>query len=218
MQTGFSKATPSILRETRDGTRDPAAEAKDRDETTWEKELYKLFVQQNARIQAALEPVIPDERKKAASDPMGVLDDDFWANEEEIFYAVIVKLMTDAALTAIEIETAALEASFSISADWTLANAEAAAWARVHSAELVTGITRTTARNVGEMVATWIETPVSTMGQLFDSLSKSYALSADRARNIGVTEVTNSYAEGVELAHIEGGIPGTVYKPTAHPN
>lgn len=218
MRSGFLKAQPSILRETRDGKRDPAAEAKDQDETTWEKELYKLFVQQNARIQAALEPAIPDERKKAAGDPASVLDDDFWANEEELFYAVIVTLMTDAAQSGLAIETGVLESSFSISADWTLASAEAAAWAREHSAELVAGMTKTTARSVGEMIATWIETPGSTMGQLFDSLSKSYALSENRARNIGVTEVTNSYSEGRELAYADGGIPTAVYKPTAHVN
>ena len=84
--------------------------------------------------------------------------------------------------------------------------------------ELVGGITQTTARSIGETVAAWIETPGSTAGQLFETLRQSYAFSTGRARNIGVTEVTNSYAEGAELAYTDGGIPPTVYKPTAHPN
>jgi hypothetical protein len=146
------------------------------------------------------------------------LDEAFWTAEAALFSAEIIPLLTQAAQDAIAIEAAVLEASFGISLDWTLANAEAAAWARVHGGQLIKGITETTARSVGETVATWIETPGSTVGDLFDTLQKKYAFSESRARSIGVTEVTNSYAEGSELAYIESGIPATVYKPTAHPN
>jgi hypothetical protein len=197
--------------------RDPAAEEKDRAEAEWERELFKLFQGQVTRIEAELEPAIPDERK-AAQEPTDILDEDFWANEEALFLSVIVPLLTAAAQNSIATETAILESSFDISMDWTLANAEAAAWARQHGGELVTAIMETTARSVGETVATWIETPGSTVGELFETLRQSYTFSQSRSHNIGVTEVTNAYAEGHELAYIESGIPIAVFKPTAHPN
>lgn len=212
MPPGF-KASPSILRETRGGERDPASASKDRAEVKWEKELYKLFTGQVVRIQEALEPDSTEEEQTAS-----VLDKAFWATEAALFSTEITRLLTEAAQDAVAIEAAVLEASFGISIDWTLANAEAAAWARTYGAQLVKGITKTTARSVGETVATWIETPGSTVGELFDTLRSAYAFSESRARNIGVTEVTNSYAEGSELAYVESGIPATVYKPTAHPN
>lgn len=126
--------------------------------------------------------------------------------------------MTAGALRAIEIEAEILESSFQISVDWTLANSEAVAWARSHGGQLITQITDTTRRNVNEVVATWIETPESTVGQLFETLRTSYGFSEARARNIGVTETTNAYSEGRELAYVESGIPSAIFKPTAHPN
>jgi len=214
LRPGF-KASPSILRETRGGDLDPAGDEKDQAEAQWYQELYKLFQDQVTRIQAELEPAIPESRKAVPGD---VLDEDFWANEAALFLPTFIALLTAGAQDAVATEADILASSFDISLDWTLANSEAAAWARQHAAELVDGITKTTARSVGETVATWIETEGSTVGQLFDTLRQSYTFSDSRSRNIGVTEVTNAYAEGREMAYTEGGIPAAVFKPTAHPN
>ncbi len=207
------KQSRSIRRVTRGGDRDPAADEKDQAEAQWQAALYKLLRGQIARIQVAIEANPPE--RKAKNNPLGP---EFWRNEQEIFRPAVTELMTQAAQDAIGTEAAILEDSFGISADWTLANAEAAAWARKESARLVRGITRTTRRSIGQTVGAWIETPGSTVGQLFETLQRSYTFSARRAQTIGVTEVTNAYSEGRELAYIEAGIPEAVFKPTAHPN
>lgn len=167
------------------------------------------------RVKAKLAPGIPKSRK-AIDDLPDRLDDDFWDDEEEILLGITLPLLSRQVASSIDIEGAALSVKFGIEADWTLANAHAIEWARKHGGWLVSRVSRTTKRDIGRVVATWIETPGATMGDLFETLAQRFSFSSVRAEMIGVTEVTTSYAEGRAQTYREAGIPVAIYKPPAH--
>lgn len=192
MQPGFVKRL--VIRETADGLRDPVGAEKDAAEAEWQRALLQFFREQIGRIEEKIKPGIPRDRRAASV--VERLGADFWGDEETLLLAIAAELQRQGVLGGLEVTTGIFEAELGIALDWTLANAEAVEWARAHAGELVKGITGTTRNGVGRILSSWLETPGSTMGDLFGELESAYAFSPARARAIGVTEVTASYAEG----------------------
>lgn len=148
--------------------------------------------------------------------PNDKLTKEFWDEEAALLLAILLPALKSSASNSVLISAAELRANFGISADWTDATSAAAEWARRHSAELVSGITRTTKRALQRSIASWLETPGATMGDLYRELEQLYAFSPSRARAIAVSETTDAYAEGNQQAYIEAGIPPMAYQPKAH--
>lgn len=201
MQPGFHLCGEGCTHSKAFDAADPGGYVKDLAEAAWRQAFVTYFYEQSERVKARLEPGIPKSRK--AIDDLGErLDAAFWAAEEVAALAILVPLMADLAAQAVAAQAAALEAATGVVIDWTATYADAAGWARAHAGELIGGILENTQKAVGEIVATWIETPGATMGDLFAALGPDslFAFSESRAQMIAVTEVTSAYAEGGAIA------------------
>lgn len=88
----------------------------------------------------------------------------------------------------------AFTAAMNFELDWTLANTEAARWAREHCGELIKGITDTDRQSIAGEVATWVEAQ-ETYSDLVKRVSTVIA-DPRRADLIAATEGTNAYASG----------------------
>jgi len=86
-----------------------------------------------------------------------------------------------------------LTAETGITFDAAVISEEALGWARQYNYELVTGLTDTTRKLVSQSVATFVETPGMTRGDLEKLLAPAFG--ENRASMIGVTEVTRAYSE-----------------------
>ena len=184
--------------------KDPSGAAKDAAEREWETALLKYWREQRERIEKKLAPGIPKSRK-AIGDLPKRLDADFWHNEDEELLALFLPLLSEAAVDGagtLEVQVEGL----GLMLDWTLPNAEAVEWARRYAGELIKGINSTTRGSVKRALSLWLDTPGSTMGDLFrqigiiEEIPGKFVFSAARAQMIGVTEVTRAYFEGNQAA------------------
>ena len=216
MRPAFAKARGSIIRETADGRRDPDADEKDRAEVGWEQALLQFWGEQRRRIKERLERGIPQDRK-ADPDVGDWLDDAFWDEEYALMLAFALPLLKEAATQAAQTAAAYLEAEFGIAFDWTLASSAAVDWAAVHAGELITGINGTTQQAVARSVSSWLDTPGSTMGDLFSEIESLYAFGRSRAEMVAVTETTAAYGAGRQASYDQAGIPPQAYWEPAHP-
>lgn len=80
--------------------------------------------------------------------------------------------------------------------DYTMIDAPALEFAKKYSYELIKGIDKTTRDIVSKAIATFIETPGFTIGDLMSALP----FGPVRAQMIAITEVTRAYASGQLLA------------------
>lgn len=190
--------TGKPIRETADGLKDPSGAAKDTAEREWEAALLKYWNEQRERIKKKLTPGIPKSRK-AIGDLPKRLDANFWRNENEELLALFLPLLSKAAVDGAGTLEAQTE-SLGLMLDWTLPNAEAVEWARRYSGKLIKGINSTTQEGVKRVLSLWLDTPGSTMGDLFGTLDGMFAFGQSRAQMIGVTEVTRAYFEGNQAA------------------
>ena len=189
------------IRETADGLKDPSGAAKDAAEREWTEALLQYWQGQQGqleRIKKRLAPGIPKGRK-ALGDLPKRLDADFWRNENEELMALFLPLLSEAAVDGAGTLEAEVE-GLGLMLDWTLPNAEAVEWARRYSGELIKGINTVTKEGVRRSLAAWLDTPGSTMGDLFGTLDGMFAFGQSRAQMIGVTEVTRAYFEGNQAA------------------
>ena len=204
MQPGFKTLTITDsqtgrpIRETRDGSKDPAGVAKDTAEREWTTALLQYWREQLERIEKRLAPGIPKSRK-AIGDLPKRLDAGFWAGENEELLAILLPLLRAEAVGGAAVLEAQTE-SLGLMLDWTLPNAEAVEWARRYSGKLIKDINTTTREGVRRTLSTWLDTPGSTMGDLFGTLDGMFAFGQSRAQMIGVTEVTRAYFEGNQAA------------------
>lgn len=139
-----------------------------------------------------------------------ILPPGFWDEEKDNLLAVILPYMHRMAMAGVEIGERKLEQLAGISFDNTLVHAEAARWARQLTDNLLLRLETTSERAVGEILATWIETPGSTIGELKEQLAPVVAGNQRRADNIGVTETTRAYSQGELLTYREAGLPAVV--------
>ncbi|MFH1184112.1 MAG: phage minor head protein, partial [Chloroflexota bacterium] len=126
--------------------------------------------------------------------------DDFWDDEESELLAILMPRIVKGAQVAGAATITAMELNYALGIDWTQPSAAAVAWARRHAGDLVKGITDTTKGALHETLAAWLDTPGSTMGDLFGQLQEHYAFSEARAQAVAITEITRSYAEGEAAA------------------
>lgn len=188
----FAKA----VRETAEGDQDPNAAAKDRAEARIGLDMRRFFKAQLARI-----------IKKLGKRPdINRLTFEFWRKEREALGAVlqphIDRMAEQGALTAYDTNPVtggggAKQTQIEIAFDWALIAEEAASWAAMYGAELITGIGSTTQRIVAKKVANWLRTPGLTIGDLTKSLLPWF--DETRAQMIAVTETTKAYAEGERI-------------------
>lgn len=73
-------------------------------------------------------------------------------------------------------------------------------WAGEHAGKLVKGIVETTRKKVAAATQTFIDTPGMTQGQLIELVDIDSLFGYSRAKNIAMTEVTNAYMQGAEIA------------------
>lgn len=130
---------------------------------------------------------------------------------------MLLPLFATAVADGVGILAATVEIEFGIAVDWTLANASAVRWARKHAAKLVKDIDKSTKEAMRQTISAWLDTPGSTMGDLFSTLDEMFAFGQSRAQMIGVTEITNSYEAGHEAGYEAAGFPSVAYGPVAHP-
>lgn len=145
------------------------------------------------------------------------LNAQFWQLERENLLAVLLPVIQDAAIAAVLAEAARLPVGFEF--DSTLANAEAAQWARQHTDELLAQLGTTTERGVGAVVANWIEGG-GTLADLESALRPildGADPERDRADLVGTTEATRAFAHGDNLVYQAAGLPALGFNPPGHP-
>lgn len=190
MQPPFQKQTPGErIRESISGEVDPAGPEKDSLEAQMLRALEGFFHGQRVRVQEALEPRIPADRKGIQ------LPLPFWTEEAKKLLSILLPLLQVGAEGGVGVHQG-IVAALGLEIDWTLPFTEAARWAREYGAELVKGITETTRGRVREVVANWIEAPDVTLPDLWNSLMQDPGFARNRAKLIATTETTRAYAEG----------------------
>jgi len=132
---------------------------------------------------------------------------DFWTAEDAVMRSELLGPLVSVLVRAVE--SAAIE----MGVDWTEINADALAWAREYTYDLITGLNETTLRNVREAVAAWIETG-GELGELEALLEPVFG--ANRAQMIAITEVTRVFSEANNLVFQAAGLPEAIFRPPAH--
>lgn len=146
-----------------------------------------------------------------------MLPSDFWPTERDKLAAVIRPRLTTLALGGAFEGIQRLQ-GLGIFLDDDLVNADAIAWARQYTDDLLNKLGTTSQRLVGDIIGNWAETPGATMGDLERALLPVLDNNQVRAWRVAVTETTRAYAQGNNIAHQRAGIPPAVYLPPAHPN
>lgn len=182
---------------------DPQWRAKENYERQVRAAMAAFFAAERERIKARVERKAPKSRK---AQDLG-LDKNFWAGEYDLLLAELLPILIDMSADALAEFQAEFEGA-GIGVDWSAPNTAAVEWARRYAAQLVTGITANTRKDMARTVAAWLGTPGSPIGDLFERLEKRYSLSPKRAEMIAVTEVTNAYAagsaEGARALEVQG--------------
>ena len=190
MQPPFVRQSGKRIRESISGEVDPAGYDKDQLEAQMMGAVEMFFGEQRMRIQAELEPRIPDDRKAIIQLPLP-----FWNNESKRLLSILLPFLARGAEGGVGVQQAVVQ-GMGIDIDWTLPFTEAANWARRHGAALVTRVTQTTKDRIRSVVGNWIETPDRTLPDLWKQLQEDHAFSRSRAKLIATTETTRAYAEG----------------------
>jgi hypothetical protein len=153
--------------------------------------LARRWRRQAARLKAQLAAEHP-ERKALPYDVEALLADDPSDPQAQETLARLVAVIATAAQGGVTL----FELSVDIGFDWTLANAEAAAWARSYTYELVRNIDQTTVRALQRLIGGFVETPGMTIGDVMAGLP----FGESRALSVATTEITRAYASGQRLA------------------
>ena len=108
-----------------------------------------------------------------------------------------------------------------VDVSWDLANERAVNWAKQHAGDLVTKVTETTKRAVGEQVSQWSSSSEGLDGLIrriegMKDEAGAPIFNAARAETIAVTEATNTYASANAEAWTAAGYQPAAYKPAAH--
>lgn len=172
-------ALPNMRRD----KREPGRREKEAAQLKFFKRITSFWRGQEQRIKERLSELYPD-RKQAHN----YLGDPFWSAEDEALASEIIPLLDRMAKDGVTLGLEGLAVGF----DPTVTNQRAAAWARAYGGELVKFINEKTRGVVGEAVATFVETPGFTLGDLVEMLPYDDV----RAQMIAVTETTRAYAEG----------------------
>jgi len=160
----------------------------------------------------AIEDILDEQQervvKRAQQDEDIALDDLFWATEAQVLTAGFIPALVGALMLLGGARADALDF------DWADANAEALAWVREYTFELVGNLNATSRETLRQAMTTWIET-----GGDVEDLRKMLAptFGAKRAQRIAASEATRANAEGAALIGGELGIV-YAYKPPTRTN
>lgn len=149
----------------------------------------RIFRRQAERVRQWLEQELPyvDQATKARKPPPP--PDWIWQLDDDD-YQDLLDAMDDAYLGGVDLFRNSPAGAVGI--DYTLVNARAARAARAYAYDLIKGIDDTSAAAVREAIASFIETPGVTIGDVIARLP----FDEQRAKMIAVTEITRAYAEG----------------------
>lgn len=153
-----------------------------------ERKLRSLF---QRRFKRQLEVLAMTGVQKAKPKPRIPIDLPEW--EDEDYIDELVAVIYEASKYGI----ALFAEQVIIGLDYTLSSAEALAWAKKYSYELIKGIDETTRDIISNAISSFIETPGFTIRDVMDELTD---FSEKRAATIAVTETTRAFAEGQKLA------------------
>ena len=147
---------------------------------------------------------------------MPALSPEFWEGERQRLLAVIRPAVESVVTNGVRAATGKLRQA-GLVYDTSLVNANAVAWARQYTDDLLERLGTTSQRVVGEVIASWIETPGATMGDLVERLKPHLGGNEARADLVGVTEVTRAFASGEDLVYQSVGVGRALFLPPGHP-
>ena len=177
------------------------------------------------RLAAELEPVLRGQADQLVAklrengDPAMLEDAALWSAMTAELRGVIEPILLELTQQAVTRVQATLGKT-AISVNWELANEQAAAWAKQHAGELVSGVMDTTKREIGALVAEWTQTGegleglTRRIGNLTEEGSRIFG--PERAETIAITEATNTYASANALSWQQAGYAPAAYRPAAH--
>lgn len=169
--------------------KEPRREQKETLEEKIVKIISTRWKRQAAIVQQRLEQRYPMRQKSEVN-----IDLDFIDHDEEIekLEMALTRLLVFAATDGVDLFSEFIP----LQIDYTLTNAEAANWATQYAGKLVKNIDETTLDVLRKAVSSFVETPGMTIRDVMDLLPYNER----RARLIAVTEITNSYAAGEQMA------------------
>lgn len=170
-----------------DGIADPLGGNKDRAERTLARIIGRQLSRQERRILDVL----------GVAAVLDNLDNEFWNAERSAMTAALLVPLTE---FVIDSANFVIDSS-PIGVDIGTLNEQASSWAEQHAGRLITQVTDTTQSNVARAVARYLQTPDAEFRDLEKLIATQFTPA--RARMIAITEVTNSYGAGTELAQIE---------------
>lgn len=131
------------------------------------------------------------------------LDDQFWRDEEEKLFLLMLPLMIQSALEGAAAAAAVILAETSVGVDIAIMNEAAVEWARRATFDLVSDITNTTRTILQRRVSEWAASgePLSVLREILEPV-----FGKARAEMIASTEVTRAFAEGNIVAWRESGV------------
>jgi len=148
------------------------------------------------RLGAAWEGELKELMKHVGDPPsLGNVPESYWNNGGKKLRQAITPVL-EAVYSS---QALRLADSLRLVLDWTLVNQQAVEWASMFSGELITKITDTTRKLVGEYIQKFY-TDQWTMDDLINRLSPLFG--EQRARVIAITEVTNAATQS-EIATID---------------
>ncbi len=168
--------------------REPGRERKEAHERKLDRVMWRWLSAQRAAVVQALRINSWRLKDDKASVIIDALDSTEFNAQEGDIARVVLSATMDGVRLFDEFNTLRL--------DYTLTNAEAAAWAREHAGELVKGANVTTKAVIRRAVAAFVSTPGMTMGDVMDMLPFNRV----RSQMIATTEVTNAYASAEQIA------------------
>ena len=178
--------------------RDPEEPGRERKEKMEDK-LYaatmRYFRRQKKGVREILELWYPG--RKAIAPPAPLITEWDAIFSDDGFQRDLLMLLTTAAQDGVLL----FSEFVTMDIDYTLVNTAAAKWARKHGVKITKYIDATTRKALNEAVATFVETPGYTIGDVMRTLDPIFGES--RSMMISTTEITTAYSEADELAGLE---------------
>ncbi len=135
---------------------------------------------------------------------MTALPPDFFDKEKPLLVGVLQPFI--ARLVAMGITASEKKlAQFGIYFDNLLAHEAGAKWARTYTDDLLNLLNTTSSRAAGQAIASWLETPGATVGDLKALLAPMLADNISRADAVAVTETTRAVAQGNIIGYTQAG-------------
>ena len=174
--------------------REPFRKQKEEGEEKLALLLSRYWRKQAKHIRARL-PFLGIPAKSARSDYLLLLMEGIveGGKDAEELLAELTNLFRVAALEAVTKAAEGIKPAL----DPTLINAQAAAWARTQASAMMTAMTATTRKALGEVLAAFVETPGMTVGDVTKLMEPIFGEA--RAMSAAVTEITRVYAEGNQV-------------------